>query len=68
MAGVGVLGIVGLLLAITGAGMLLAPRWLGMGLRVLLGVRWDPHEASRAAAWGLVGLGLVIVVLTRAVR
>jgi hypothetical protein len=68
VTGIGVLGIVGLLLAIIGAGMLLAPRWLAVALRVLLGVRWDPHEASRAAAWGLVGLGLVIVVLTRAVR
>ena len=67
MVGIGVLGIVGLLLAIAGAAMMLAPRWLGFALR-LLGMRWNPHEASRVAAWGLVGLGLVIVVLTRAVR
>ena len=62
-----ILEIVGLLLAITGAGMLVAPRGVALGLR-LLGVRWNPHDASRVAAWGLVALGLVIVVLTRAVR
>jgi hypothetical protein len=67
MLGTGILGIVGLLLAIVGAAMMLAPRGLAVALR-LLGVRWDPHDASRVAAWGLVGLGLVIVVLTRAVR
>lgn len=61
------LGVVGLLLAIVGAAMMLAPRWLGFGLR-LLGMRWNPHEASRAAAWGLVGLGLVIAVVARLVR
>jgi hypothetical protein len=65
--GVGVLGIVGLLLAITGMLAMLAPRPLSLVLRIL-GVRWNPHGASRVAAWGLVGLGLVIVVLTRAVR
>jgi hypothetical protein len=61
------LGVVGLLLAVTGMLMMLAPRWLGLALR-LLGVRWNPHEAGRVAAWGLVGLGLAVVVLTRAVR
>jgi hypothetical protein len=65
--GLGILGILGLLLAITGAAMMLAPRPLSVALR-LLGVRWSPHDASRVAAWGLVGLGLVVVVLTRAVR
>lgn len=63
----GALGIVGLLLAIVGAGTLLAPRWLGLALR-LAGVRWDPHEASRVAAWGLVAIGLLVVILSRAVR
>jgi hypothetical protein len=67
VVGIGVLGIVGLLMAIAGAAMMLAPRGLAIALR-LLGVRWNPHEASRVAAWGLVGMGLVIVVLTRAVR
>jgi len=68
VVGVSLLGIIGLLMAIAGASMLLAPRWLGFALRVGLGVRWNPHEASRAAAWGLILLGLVIVVLTRALR
>lgn len=68
MVGVSLLGIIGLLLAITGAAMLLAPRWLGFALRVGLGVRWNPHDASRVAAWGLIVMGLVIVVLTRALR
>ena len=67
MGGAGILEVVGLLIAITGAGMLLAPRWLGFAWR-LLGIRWNPHDASRVAAWGLVGLGLIVVVLTRAVR
>jgi len=61
------LGVVGLLLAIVGAAMMLAPRWLGFALR-LLGVRWNPHDAGRVAAWGLVGLGLVIAVVARLVR
>jgi hypothetical protein len=55
------------LLALVGAAMMVLPRPLGLVLR-LFGVRWDPHEASRVAAWGLVGLGLVVVVVTRAVR
>ena len=63
----GILEVIGLLIAIVGAGTLLAPRWLGFALR-LLGIRWDPHDASRVAAWGLVGIGLIVVVLTRAVR
>jgi hypothetical protein len=67
VGGIHLLGIVGLLLGIAGAGMLVAPRWLSFALR-LLGMRWDPHDASRVAAWGLVTMGLVIVVLTRAVR
>jgi hypothetical protein len=65
--GVSLLGLLGLLLALTGAAMMLLPRPLALVLR-LCGVRWSPHEASRVAAWGLVGLGLVVVVLTRAVR
>ncbi|HZS16218.1 MAG TPA: hypothetical protein VFC09_16640 [Candidatus Dormibacteraeota bacterium] len=65
--GPGILGLVGVLLALVGAAMMLFPRPLSFLLR-LLGVRWQPHEASRVAAWGLVGIGLVVVVLTRAVR
>jgi hypothetical protein len=65
--GLGILGAAGVLIALVGAAMMLFPRPLGFVLR-LLGVRWSPHEASRVAAWGLVGLGLVVVVLTRAVR
>jgi hypothetical protein len=47
--------------------MMVAPRPLSFALR-LFGFRWQPHEASRVAAWGLVGLGLAVVILTRAVR
>jgi hypothetical protein len=65
--GLGLLGAVGVLIALVGAAMMLIPRPLGFFLR-LWGVRWNAHEASRVAAWGLVGLGLVVVVLTRAVR
>ena len=65
--GIGILGAVGVLIALVGAAMMLFPRPLGFFLRIA-GVRWNPHEASRVAAWGLVGIGLVVVVLTRAVR
>ena len=65
--GIGILGAVGVLIALVGAAMMLFPRPLAFVLRVC-GVRWNPHEASRVAAWGLVGIGLVVVVLTRAVR
>ncbi len=64
---ISLLGLIGVLLALVGAAMMVIPRPLSFGLR-LFGVRWNPHEASRVAAWGLVGLGLVVVVLTRAVR
>jgi hypothetical protein len=62
-----ILEVVGLLLAITGMLAMLAPRPLRLVLRIA-GVRWDPHGASRVAAWGLVALGLVVVVLSRVVR
>jgi hypothetical protein len=65
--GIHLLGFLGLAIALVGAGMMLAPGPLRFVLRVL-GIRHDPHGASRVAAWGLVVLGLVIVVLTRAVR
>jgi hypothetical protein len=67
MFGVHILGWIGVLMLLVGAAMMLFPRPLALVLRVL-GVRWNPHEASRVAAWGLVGLGLAVVVLTRAVR
>lgn len=65
--GIHLLGWIGVLVALVGAAMMLFPRPLAFALR-LLGVRWNPHQASRVAAWGLVGIGLVVVVLTRAVR
>jgi hypothetical protein len=65
--GIHLLGFIGLLLALVGAAMILAPGPLRFALR-LLGIRRDPHGAGRVAAWGLIVLGLVIVVLTRAVR
>ena len=65
--GIHLLGWIGVLIALVGAAMMLMPRPLALVLR-LFGVRWNPHEASRVAAWGLVGIGLVVVVLTRAVR
>jgi hypothetical protein len=65
--GIHLLGWIGVLIALVGAAMMLFPRPLALVLR-LLGVRWNPHEASRVAAWGLVGIGLIVVVLTRAVR
>ena len=65
--GLGILGAFGVLIAAVGAAMMLFPRPLSFVLR-LFGMRWSPHEASRVAAWGLVGIGLVVVVLTRAVR
>ena len=63
----GILSAFGVLIAVVGAAMMLFPRPLGFVLRVL-GVRWEPHEASRVAAWCLVGIGLVVVVLARVVR
>jgi hypothetical protein len=65
--GIHLLGWIGVLMLLVGAAMMIFPRPLGFMLR-MLGWHWNPHEASRAAAWGLVGLGLAVVVLTRAVR
>ncbi|HXA28706.1 MAG TPA: hypothetical protein VN193_08150 [Candidatus Angelobacter sp.] len=65
--GIHLLGLIGVLIALVGAAMMVIPRPLSFVLR-LFGVRWNPHDASRVAAWGLVGIGLVVVVLTRAVR
>ena len=65
--GLHALGFIGVAIALVGAAMMVVPRPLALVLR-LFGVRWNPHEASRVAAWGLVMIGLVVVVLTRAVR
>jgi len=65
--GLRLLSLVGLALALVGAGMSVAP---GITRRFLLavGVRWQPDPRSRVAAWGLVILGLVVVALSRVVR
>ena len=65
--GLGVLRLVGLAFAAIGVIMLVAPE---LARRVLLaaGVRWEPDPQRRVASWGLVILGLVIVVLSRVVR
>lgn len=65
--GLGLLRIIGIALAVIGGGMAVAPQ---VTRRVLLfvGVRWEPDPRSRVASWGLVILGLVVVVLSRVVR
>jgi hypothetical protein len=62
--GLRLLGFFGVVLALIGAGMAIAP---GITRRLLLaaGVRWEPDPQSRVASWGLVILGLVVVVLSR---
>jgi hypothetical protein len=67
LAGIHLLGLIGVVLALIGAAMMVIPRPLTLVLR-MLGMRWDPHGASRVAAWGLVVLGLVVVGVTRAVH
>jgi hypothetical protein len=65
--GLGVLRLIGLVLALVGVTMLVAPE---LTRRVLLGVgvRWEPDPQRRVASWGLVVLGLIVVVLSRVVR
>jgi hypothetical protein len=65
--GMRLLSLIGIALALVGAGMAVAP---GLTRRFLLsmGVRWEPDPQSRVASWGLVILGLVVVVLSRVVR
>jgi hypothetical protein len=65
--GLHVLAICGVALALVGAGMSVAPR-LTRRLLLAVGIRWDPDPRSRVASWSLVILGLVVVVLSRAVR
>lgn len=62
--GLRVLGFLGILLALIGAGMTIAPR-ITQRLLLAAGVRWEPDPRRRVAGWGLVTLGLVIVVLSR---
>jgi hypothetical protein len=47
--------------------MAVAPRLTRRAL-LFVGVRWEPDPRSRVASWGLVILGLVVVVLSRVVR
>ena len=65
--GLGVLRLVGLAFAAIGVIMLVAPE-LARRLLLAAGVRWEPDPQRRVASWGLVILGLVIVVLSRVVR
>jgi hypothetical protein len=65
--GLGLLRIIGIALAVVGAGMAVAPRLTRRAL-LLVGVRWEPDPRSRVASWGLVILGLVVVLLSRVVR
>ncbi|HEY0410243.1 MAG TPA: hypothetical protein VGE42_08235 [Candidatus Dormibacteraeota bacterium] len=65
--GLGLLRIIGIALAMVGAGMAVAPRLTRRAL-LLVGVHWEPDPRSRVASWGLVILGLVVVVLSRVVR
>lgn len=65
--GLHVLSLCGILLALVGAGMSVAPR-LTRRFLLAAGVRWEPDPRSRVASWGLILLGLVVVVLSRVVR
>jgi hypothetical protein len=65
--GLGVLRIIGIALAVIGAGMAVAPRLTRRAL-LFVGVRWEHDPRSRVASWGLVILGLVVVVLSRVVH
>lgn len=47
--------------------MAAAPRLTRHAL-LLVGVRWEPDPRHRVVSWGLVILGLFVVVLTRVVR
>jgi len=56
----------GLLVALIGGGILMAPSVMKQVLR-LLGLRLADHPLERAAAWGLVVLGLLAAFIARAV-
>jgi hypothetical protein len=65
--GLHLLGLIGVVLALIGAGMTVAPR-LTRRFLLAVGVRWEPDPRSRVSAWGLVILGLVVAVLSRMLR
>jgi len=65
--GLRLLELIGIALALVGVGMSAAPR-LTRRFLLVVGVRWEPDPRSRVAAWGLVILGLVVVLLSRLVR
>lgn len=65
--GLRVLGFLGILIALIGAGMGMAPR-LTRRFLLVAGIRWEHDPRSRVASWGLVLLGLAIVVLARVIR
>ncbi len=62
--GLRLLGFLGIVVALIGAGMTIAPE-VTRRLLLVAGVRWEPDPHSRVAGWGLVILGLVVVVLSR---
>jgi uncharacterized protein YjeT (DUF2065 family) len=65
--GLGLLRIIGIVLALVGAAMAVAPRLARRAL-LFVGVHWEPDPRRRVASWGLVVLGLVVVVLSRLVH
>jgi hypothetical protein len=65
--GLRILSALGIILALIGAGMSVAPE-LTRRLLLAAGVHWTPDPRSRVASWGLIILGLVVVVLSRLVR
>lgn len=58
-----ILQVVGVLLALVGSGFLVAPGLTRVIVRHGLGLTAPPHEASRVAAWGLIVIGLAMVVI-----
>jgi hypothetical protein len=65
--GLRVLSLIGVALALVGAGMAVAPS-LTRRFLLAMGLKWEPDPQSRVASWGLVILGLIVVVLSRLVR
>jgi len=65
--GLGALRLIGLALALAGFAMLVFPE-VARRLLLYAGVRWEPDPQHRVASWGLVLLGLTVVVLSRVVH